>query len=517
MRIGLISWQHESNTFSSQPTTRERFREDTLLTGSAVTERYRASHHELGGMIETLERASSVECIPIIAARATPSGKVDSECYREILEQLLRLLDEAGPLDGLLVAPHGAMVSDEHADAEGYWLGEVRKRIGPSLPMVGTLDPHTNLSPAMVRACDALIAYRTNPHLDQKERGAEAANVLMATIRGELRPTMAAVFPPLAISIQRQCTEEPHWQPVREFAAAQRESGLVSNSVILGFPYADVAEMGASAIAIADGDADLAARSARDLAGRLWTERQEFDGSLLSIEEAFANCDRDAHSDDSGPVCLLDMGDNVGGGSAADSTYLLESISRSQRSGCFVCIYDPASVLAWEQACEQGQGGESLKLQVGGKSDRLHGEPIDLQVRVVRVCDGRFTETAPRHGGMTHFDQGKTAIVETTFGSTIMLTSRRMVPFSLQQLLAFDIDPARFKILIAKGVNAPIAAYRSVCSRFVRVNTPGSTCADMHQLSFNERRRPLYPLEAETQWEATAAEVVFGANVSSGK
>src|SRR5205807_7312822 len=129
-------------------------------------------------------------------------------------------IERAGPIDGLLVAPHGATVAANHADADGHWLSRLRQRFGKRFPIIGTLDLHANVSPQMVAACDALIAYRTNPHLDQRDRGIEAAQLLARTLRGEVRPVMAAEFLPLAINIEPQATAE---EPCRTlFATAAR-------------------------------------------------------------------------------------------------------------------------------------------------------------------------------------------------------------------------------------------------------------------------------------------------------
>ncbi len=136
---------------------------------------------------------------------------------------------------------------------------------------------------------------------------------------------------------------------------------------------------------------------------------------------------------------------------------------------------------------------------LGGHSDNRHGEPVRRECLVVSLHAGRFSESQPRHGGMSSFDQGPTAVIETG-NVTVMLTSRRMVPFSLEQLRSCNLDPAAFDILVAKGVNAPLAAYREVCPSTLRVNTPGSTCADMTQLEFQRRRRPMFPFEADASF-----------------
>jgi microcystin degradation protein MlrC len=491
MRIGIIALLQESNTFISQPTTLAPFEQDMLLEGEAVRERLAGSHHEVGGMFHALDELSA-EAVPIFAARAFPFACIEPATAHELIRRMFTALERAGKLDGLLVAPHGATVSEPWPDFDGHWLTELRKKLGPDLPIIGTLDPHGNLSPAMVAACNALIAYRTNPHMDQRARGIDAARMIVRTIRGELKPTMAAAFPPIAINIERQCTHDEPCHSFYKFADEQlNDERVLSNSIMLGFPYADVEEMGSSVIAVTDDEPQLAQQLSNQLAIYLWQHRQDFEGHLISIDQAL---DQVGHLAE--PVCLLDMGDNVGGGSPGDGTWLAHAISNRRMPGGFVCLYDPAAV---QQCTAAGVGGK-LRLEMGGHTDDRHGSPLVDDVEVLGLYDGKFEETQARHGGFTKMDQGETAVVLTNRGLTVMLTARRVPPFSLKQITTFGIDPARFRMLVAKGVNAPLAAYKEVCKSFIKVNTPGCTSADMGSFIYHRRRRPLYPLEKEFEW-----------------
>lgn len=493
MRVGVIALLQETNTFIAEATTLRHFEENLLVTGEGVRSELAQTQHETGGFFEGLAR-QRLEAVPIFAARALPYGTVTDETYAALKSQLLAALREAGPLDGLLVAPHGATVSATIRDVDGDWLSAVRDAVGPDVPVISTADPHGNLSPQMVTAVDAMIAYRTNPHLDQRARGLEAADLLGRTLRREVRPVTAAAFPPMIMNIDRQCTDE---EPCREMCGLvdemRRRPGILSVSLFLGFPYADVPEMGSAIVVVADGDRTLAEQCAAELGQALWDRREEFTGRLLDAEEAVNQA-----AALPGPVCLLDMGDNVGGGSSADGTTLAHVLHRRQIGPAFICLYDPAAV----RACDEAGEGQQRTLSVGGHTDDLHGEPLTAEFRVERMCDGQFEEPEARHGGMRRFDQGRTAIVTADGGLSVMLTSRRMVPFSLHQLTDLGIDPRRFRFIVAKGVNAPLAAYRQVCPSIVRVNTPGATTADLTRLTFHHRRKPMFPFEPETEWRA---------------
>jgi len=494
MRIGIVALLHESNTFVSDVTDISKFQQDMLLRGEEVRDRLTGAPHEVGGFFAGLNE-ENLQAVPILAARALPYGPIDAPTREKLLAMLAEELDRAeqdGPLDGILAAPHGATVAVDQPDADGDWLTRLRQRIGSHVPLIATIDPHANLSPAMVKACDAIIAYRTNPHLDQHDRGREAARLMARTLRGQIKPVQAACFPPMAINIEKQHTAEPPCAPLYAAADAMLQTpGVLSNSIVLGFPYADVPEMGSATLVVTDNDQALAQRLADELGRQMWEQREAFAGSFISMDDAV---DRAAALN--GPVCLLDMGDNVGGGSTADGTHLAHVLNRKNVGPSFICICDP-------QAAREAQAagaGAQVALTIAGRTPGM-GEPLTGTFTVLSLHDGRYEETQVRHGGFTHNDQGTTAIVRHE-ALTIMLTSRRALPFSLKQITAFGIDPAAYHVLVAKGVNAPLAAYAPLCRHFIRVNTPGPTCADMRQLPYHHRRRPMFPFETDTVWKS---------------
>lgn len=511
MRVGVVGLLHESNTFIvDSPTMIEQFQADVHVAEIDVYRVFEHSPHEIGGFIAGLQ-SEQVSEVPLFAARATPDGMLHMTTVNSLLASLERALKRARRLDGILAAVHGAAVSFMYPDLDGLILSRLRAELGPDKPLIATLDLHANLSQKMVDAADALIAYRTNPHVDQRERGIEAARLMARTLRGEVRPTMAAAFPRVAINIEKQLTGEP---PCRElFALAdemRHEPTVLSNSILLGFPYADVPEMGSSIVVVTDNQPELAQQLANHLAQYIEANRHRFAGEFLTVDDAV----RQAMSL-AGPVLLLDMGDNVGGGSPGDGTALAHALQSRSRgdsrpeapreaasshsqsprpprpTSSFVCLADPQAAA---QASHAGIG-KRLRLTMGGKVETSQGPPLTHEVEVLSLHEGKFTETAVTHGGITNFDQGRTAVVRTGAGLTVMLTSIRTPPFSLRQMTAFGLDPADFHIIVAKGVHAPRAAYEAVCRHCLRVDTPGVTRADMTKLEYRRRRRPLFPFE----------------------
>ncbi len=485
MRIGIVGLLQESNTFIEGRTTRRHFEEDLLLRGEAIRGAMASAPHEVGGFLEALDLAG-VEAAPLFLARALPYGTIRRSDYEQLVDEMLESVAAAGRIDGLLAAPHGATVAEGHPDADGHWLGRLREVLGPSVPIVATLDLHANLSPAMVAATDAMVAYRSNPHLDQRETGARAARLLLSAARGEARLAQAAAFPPMAINIRSQNTSEP---PMRDFCEAAAEMaacpGILSHSILHGFPYADVAEMGSAVLVVADGDEALARDTAGRIAARMWERRGDFEPEQLDAAGALALAEERSER----PVVLLDMGDNVGGGSPANGTEIARAwLERGAGGRLFVCLHDPAAVEAAVAAGEDG-GFHGL---LGDPAAPLRG-----RFRVRSLHDGVFHETEARHGGFSTFDQGRTALLEMEDkGLVVMATTRRMAPFSLAQLSSCGVDPTTFDLIVAKGVIAPMAAYAPVAKGgFLHVDTDGATRADMTKLAYRERRRPMFPFE----------------------
>jgi microcystin degradation protein MlrC len=484
-RVGVAGFLHESNTFLNVPTTYEAFESTCMVRGAELVERWKDAAHELGGMIAG-SGAEGIEIVPLYSTYAVPSGAIETGAFERIANELTGELRSAGALDGLLLALHGATVSEAFPDADGEVLRRIRELTGDALPIVVTFDLHANLSQQMARHSTALIGYQTNPHIDQRDRGMEAARLMARILRGEVHPVQALEMPPMVLRNSRQHTATA---PAKLLYDDMREvrswAGILTASVAMGFLHSDVEEAGASFVAVADADPDLARRAARWMAERAWALRSEFTGGIVSVEEAI----RYAGAASRTPVALMDIGDNVGGGSAANSTVLLAELLRQGVPDGLIVLEDEAAVAR----CAATGVRSEVDLTVGVPGVAIHG-------RVRAICDGIFEETQVRHGGWRINDQGVTAVVETPEGHTIVLTSRRMAPFSLEQLLCAGVHPERKRVLIVKGVVAPRAAYEPISAEILLVDTPGATADNPALLPYTNRRRPLYPLEQDASY-----------------
>lgn len=499
-RVGIIALLHESNTFLDEPTTIEHFRLNVLTDGDGVLHAFRGTPHEVGGFIDVIDQASDVEAVGIFAARAMPFGTITKECWAELMTRLEAQLRSHLPLDGLLVAPHGATVAESAPDADGDWLQRVGAIVGSEVPIIGTLDLHANVSENMVSACDALFGYRTNPHLDQFQRGQDAARLMLRTLNGETRPKCRLVQLPLCVNIERQATAEAQGVKLWQHAdRLQTQPGMVCVSCLYGFPYSDVHEMGASVVTVAEHDATLAQQAANEMASIWWESREDFRGQLVSVSEGIQRALKVRQTDSSRPVGLLEMGDNVGGGSPGDGTWIAHGWRLEGHGPLLTVIADAKAV---ERAVDAGVNGQ-FTAAVGGRLDpERHGPPLNDTWTVINLTDGRFSESEARHGGYSKFDQGRTAVLRGgSSGITVIATTLRVAPLSLQQVVSQGVNPNDFAAIVLKGVHAPFAAYAPVCSQLIRINTNGVTTADAGALVFHHRRRPMEPFEQIGHWQ----------------
>lgn len=492
MRLAVLGFSHETNTFAPMRTDDQQFAVAGILRGDEIIRRHRGAHSTLAGFLEASDRLG-FEAVPLLFAQTEPAGMITRDAFDHIVGEMLDLLRAHGPWDGVLLANHGAAVAEGYPDADGEIVQRLRALVGPEVPIGMALDLHGNVSQQMIANATAAVFYRTNPHLDAAPRAFECAELIVRTIKGEIHPVQALETPPLVINIVKQFTgDEPMRGLMADCDEVIRRHGMLSASVIEGYPYADVPEMGMSFLAIHDGDGRAARDAARWLARRAWERREQMVGQIPSPTEAL----QAAAAAPRGPVVLMDVGDNIGGGSPGDSTILLAEARRLGVRSFLQTLFDPEAV----HRCVAAGVGSTITVPVGGKTDNRHGRPVELTGRVRLIADGRFEEPKPIHGGGRYFDAGVTAVIETADDYTIVLTSRRIGNTSIQQMYSLGIRPEMKRIVVAKGVVSPRPAYEPIAAQIILVNTPGVTSADLSTFSYQNRRRPLFPFEREATY-----------------
>ncbi len=492
MRIAIGGLMHESNTFAESRTDLAAFETGGLETGDGIARRWGDAHHEVGGFLEAA-RELPFEAVPTLMAWATPAGPLTAAAFQELTDRLVERIERAGPVDAVLLALHGAMVAENEPDADGAILARVRELIGPRRPLIASLDYHGNVSQRMAEASDALVAYRTYPHVDQRARGKDAARIALGAASGAIRPVQALRKPPMLIHLLAQETSREPLRMLMDELEMDRSQGFLDASLLAGFPYADVAEAGPACIVVTDNNPTLAAEAADHLAARLWSLRKELTAAppepKAAVRQALAARDT--------PVVLVDLGDNIGGGSAADSTVLIHELLAQGATRTIVVLHDPIAV----SECVEAGVGNTVRLSAGGRVDH-HAPPLPVAGRVRVVHDGKYVEDLPRHGGIRANDQGLTAVIEMDGENLVVLNSLRHPPFSLGQLTSLGIRPEEARVIVVKAAVAYKAAYEPIAGTIIPVDTPGLTAANPARYTYTRIRRPILPLDPEPLVEA---------------
>lgn len=494
MRVAIAGFQHETNSFAKVKASLSKWEEAGILYGGEIIKEYRESKATIAGILSRLQSETEVDLVPLVFSRLMPMGHMTVEANNHLANEILTLIEEKGPWDVVFLAQHGAAVSDLYKDPDGELAERVRAIVGPDVIIVTNLDMHANISRKVVSNSDIVKVYQTNPHLDTFERAFESADLAVKYFKGEIKPTMYLATPPLVVNILKQGTDDKPMSELLEFAKLEMDNpGVLSVSVVEGYPYSDVPQMGMTFLAITNGDVVLAESVANKIALHAWDMRVELNGVATSTEEALT----EANSQSEKPIVLFDVGDNVGAGTPGDSTFVLHAARRLGVSGVLQALCDPDVV----KLCESLGVGARVEAEVGGKFDDMHGIPFPITGSIIAVTDGTYAETKPSHGGFLYYNDGPSAAIKTDDGYSILLTSLPAMSSSLLQFRNAGLDPLGHKIIVVKGVHSPRPAYEAIAKRMYWLDTAGASTADLANFKYEHRRVPMYPFEEDTNWD----------------
>ena len=486
-RIAVGGFQHETNTFAPLKAHFRDFEQADSWPGLSRGERLFAAvdgvHLPVTGAIEAL-RAAGHELVPLLWCSATPSARVTEDAFERITAMLLDDLASAGPVDGVYLDLHGAMVCEHLDDGEGELLRRLRGVVGPDAPVAVSLDLHANVTEGMVEQCDVLDAFRSYPHIDMGETGARAAGHLSALLSGGEPFHKAFRKTGFVIPVNWGCTLI---EPAKSLYAMLPEiaeragGGLSALSFAAGFPLADMAELGPAVIAYG-GDRAATEAAADELLAAIEAREADFAGRLWRPREAVAEALRIA-ADASRPVILADTQDNSGAGGPSDTTGLLEALMEGGARGAVLgLLNDPQTALAAHQAGE----GAALRAELGGKSGMSGHQPLAGDYRVLKLGDGRFTATGPMWRG-ARMELGPMALLEIE-GVRVAVGSRAVQAADQSIFRHLGVEPARQTILALKSSVHFRADFQSIAEDILLVEAPGPCAADPSKLPFTRVR-----------------------------
>lgn len=479
MRVFAASLSCETNTFSPIPTGLASFRERAYFPGGTHPAQLL---HCSGPLWAARQRCKEWgwELVEGLVASAMPGGRATRVAYESLRDELLANLQAALPVNIVLLGLHGAMVADGYDDCEGDLLCRLRDLVGPDVVIGAELDPHCHLSEAMTGMADILVCFKEYPHTDILERAHELLELCRATAQGRVKP-IASVVDCHMIAVLHTSRE-----PVRGFVdrlkVLEKSPGILSISIVHGFPWGDVVDMGSKVLVYSDDDRQtgesLALALVEELTGMREQLRLQYPGVDAALDEALAYPDA--------PVVLADSADNAGGGAPGDSTFILRRlIERRIDSAALGPLCDPMTVrLAFEAGI-----GARLPLRIGGKVGPVSGDPVDA------VCSVKALQRALMMSGLagTTAPLGDCALLDIQ-GVDVVVSSVRCPGLDLDLFTQLGCDPGRKKLVVVKSSQHFYASFSKIAAKILYVDTPGALCTEFGWLPYRNIRLPKWPL-----------------------
>ena len=487
-RILIAECKQEVSTFNPEPSHYEDFR---ILRGNALLDHHRRVREEAGGVLSVLDPEPDIELAPTYGASSNTSGGVlAAESYHRLRQDFLAAMAGAGPVDAAYFSLHGAMQAADENDPEGDLLEEARRILGDEIPFVVSLDIHGILTDRMLRHADAVVPYHTYPHVDFYETGARAARLLLRILRDGARPVMARVkIPALVRGDELITTTGAVGECIRRAQEIEAGPRGLAAGVMWGNPFTDVPELRTNSVVVMDGDETAAQSHALDLAQRFWKHHEKMQVPLTGLEEAV----RQAAGVTSGTVVMMDAADATSSGASGDGNAIVREAVRQGYAGSVLApLVDPAAV---EKAFEVGVGGDFLA-RLGGALDAARFAPLELNVRVRSLSDGRFRSES--FGWQ--WDSGKTAVLEAG-KATLVVGTRPVSLFDRSWFYANGQDPRHFDMVIVKSPHCEPHMFADWCAKLIDVDAPGATSANLASLGHTACQRPIFPLDEGVEYQ----------------
>jgi microcystin degradation protein MlrC len=492
-RIGLIQILQESNCFNPILTVRADFENFGVGTGRAVLTKY-GHVGELDGFLTGLKKWRGVKPVGVLRLQAWSGGPAARGTQKWFGAMLARELRQAGRLDGLLVALHGAMMGEDEPDLDGWLLEKIRGLVGPALPIVATLDLHAHVTARMIRHASALVGYHTFPHVDQPQTGERAVRVLRRIFAGA-RPVTALVRLPMITGGELQSTFVPPLAAIfRKLVALEQRPDVLSSAILMTQAYLDVPELGWSVLVVTDDAAGFGQRTAEALAARCWPVRGKL---VVKFLKARACVDR-ARACRGQPAVIADGADATNSGGGGDSVHLLrELIRRRVPGGALTIMVDPAAVA---HANRVGVGA-AFHFAVGGKRDHIFSRPMKIRGSVASLHRKAGYVLTGHGGNNLRINMGRAAVVRVA-DVTLLLVEKPGPGSTPLMYRCVGLEPKAFKIVIVKSPAGFRAEFGPFAADIILSDCPGCASGRFASLPYTRINRPLWPLDKIGNWRA---------------
>jgi microcystin degradation protein MlrC len=498
-RIALLGFSIECNKFAPVA-TKAHFTASTYLDGEAIiTEARRPTPcmlAETPGFVAAMDASGPWTPLGLVLAMSEPNGPVEHAFFTELLEEIARRLRAALPVDAVYICSHGAALTTEEDDPDGVLFERVRQIVGAQVPIAATLDLHANVSDRMVRSIDAFIGYRTNPHLDMRERGAEAAAAIREMLAG-LRPQTAFIRLPIVAPTVTLLTAAGPYAEMIDLGQQRMTHEILNVSVMGGFAFADTAKNGLAVVVTARHDRRAAEALARDIAELGWANRARFDPRLTALDEAVAKAKALGRDASAPALAFADVADNPGGGGRGNTTFLLRAFYQTGVSDALLGVfYDPP--LAAE-AHVSGVGA-SFEARFNRSETTNFSEPWTAPATVMALTDGNCIGRRGIYAGM-RLALGACAALQVG-GVTVVVVSHRVQCADPIFFEMMDLDVGRARAVVVKSRGHFRGGFDEFFGpdQIVEVDLPGLTSPMLSRFDWKRLPRPVIPLDDSVEW-----------------
>jgi len=487
-RVLTADISHETNTFSCHLTDEQAFKDRYVLMGAeAISERGHANT-ELAGFIDA-GRAHDWQIEHVISAAAGPSGKVMQAAFDWLSDPIVSAAKKA-PFDGILLGLHGAMVTDFCEDGEGELLRRLRAVLGEGIPIAVTLDPHANVTAQMCAQANIIVSFKTYPHIDMRDTGAQAGDILHRTMAGDITPRTILVSRPMLEEVNGGRTDVgPMIKRHLAARAYEEQADVFAVSINGGFAHGDIAEVGPTVLVTGQGDFTKHAAFANTIADDIWARRHQVLNDYLSVEAAALEARefKAVH----GPLVIADYADNPGAGSYGDSTALLQALlDAAVTDACFGPMVDGEAA----QTLHLKNVGDHVQIALGGKTNaNFGGGPLNLDGELTALSDGHFIGDGPIIGGLPGAF-GPSAVVRVNGIDILVVTISKQI-LDLQQFRAFGIDPASKRVVALRSMQHFRAAFDPIAGKTIVCDSGALCTLHYERLPYQNVRRPVFPLD----------------------
>lgn len=499
-RVAILGFLLESNNFSPV-TTEEDYRRRCYMEGDEILEELKREAPKTPSEVLSFktrmdEHGIDWEMVPCVVADAEPGGSIDQRFFEATLAKMRGYLEEAGPLDGVYVASHGAMRATEDWDPDATMYAMVRDVVGPDIPFIATLDLHTNVSARMAELTDVLVSYLTNPHVDQRERAAESADI-MIEMWGGMKPHQVFIKVPIAAPTVTLLTAEGPYADLISYGQTKVSDDILNVSVTAGFIYSDSPKCGMSVIVSSRNDAAPAKALAEDIAGRAWADRHRFKKELTSLDEATQIALANGLDPARPQVIMADVADNPGGGASGNTTFVAKAFTDADVQGAFIGFMIDSHVASI--AHEIGVGG-SFQAEFNTGDVTEFDDPLSLSVTVEKLTDGQFVGRRGILRGRS-VSLGPCALLRAG-GVLIGVASHRKQCADPAMVEQFGLDIGTLRSVVVKSRGHFRAGFDEYFSpdRVYEIDCKGLTSPVLSNFNWQELVRPIYPLDEETTW-----------------